>query len=144
MGCSVTGVDISETAVGICRDMYPDGRFLVADAKELPFPDGFFGAAVAVHCLEHLDAEELEAALREIKRVLAHPADLYIQVFAEGDFRAEGKKEDFRNGIRYRYFDEFELRKALWAWNIISMETVFENTRFGEQRVRIRCVARSM
>lgn len=137
-------MDISETAVGICRGMYPEGRFLAASAEDLPFPDGSFGAAVAVHCLEHLDGDGLEAALQEIRRVLAHSACLCIQVFGEGDFRAGGRKEDVRNGILYRYFDEDGLRKALRGWDMVSLGTVDETTRFGERRVRIRCIARSV
>lgn len=52
-GFDVTGVDIAPWAVE-----HPRFRFVQADARSLPFPDGTFDAAVAVSTLEHVGWED--------------------------------------------------------------------------------------
>lgn len=55
------------------------GAFAVrADAARLPFRDGVFARVVANHCFEHF--VELDAATREVARVMAPGAQLYVSV----------------------------------------------------------------
>lgn len=43
---------------------------VVSDVRDIPFPDGYFGAALASHVLEHLPTvEDAEMAYRELSRV---------------------------------------------------------------------------
>lgn len=65
MGCDVTGLDISDAAVRICRGLYPAGTFLKGDAADLPFEDGCFDAVLSVHCIEHLGQDECRKAVSE-------------------------------------------------------------------------------
>ena len=142
MGCSVTGVDFSESAVSSCVSRFGEkARFEVADVCDLPFEDASFDAVLSQHCIEHIPSTKVNLALSEFRRILVPGGRLCLQVFAVGDFRSDGKIEDVRNGILYRYYSEDGLREALSDWNIESIETIEENTRFGEVRRRIRCVA---
>jgi SAM-dependent methyltransferase len=82
----LTGVDLAEVEV-------PGLRSVVADVRDLPFPDGSFELALCVSTLEHVgrdndvyavDAprEESgdEAALRELRRVLGADGRLLVSV----------------------------------------------------------------
>ena len=141
-GMDVTGVDFSPSAIGQCIRRFGDKAvFLVSDIRSLPFPDDSFDAVLAVHSIEHLEKETEHLALSEFARVLRPGGRLFLQVFATGDFRSGEKDEDVRNGILYRYHSEDSLRDTLSDWTIQSMERVTENTRFGEVRQRIRCIA---
>src|SRR5215831_12953436 len=54
------------------------GLYVAGDAARLPFASGAFDAVVSNHSLEHF--LELEAAVREIGRVLKPGGGLYIAV----------------------------------------------------------------
>ena len=143
-GFRVTGVDFSESAVGMCRDTIPSaGEFVCASVTELPFDDGSFDGAVAYHVLEHLTADEMVVAVNELRRVLRPGSHLLIRCFAKGDMRS-GKGEDAGdstvirgNGISYHYYDEDELLSFLTSFECVSVATKEETTRFGTVRRRI-------
>lgn len=62
-GAEVTGVDISEEMLEVARKRVPAGRFLPADAEELPLDEGPFDAAIAGFLINHLpDPERAVAA----------------------------------------------------------------------------------
>jgi SAM-dependent methyltransferase len=82
----LVGVDLAEAAV-------PGMTSVVADVRELPFPDGHFGLIVCISALEHIgrdnavygveaawDEDGDEAALRELHRVLAGNGRLLLSV----------------------------------------------------------------
>jgi SAM-dependent methyltransferase len=66
-GRSVLGIDVSIAMLGYARERI-GGRVAVADAARLPFPDGTFQDAYAVHVL-HL-IEDQSPVFREVARVL--------------------------------------------------------------------------
>ena len=45
-GCTVTGVDLSEEMLAIAKRKAESGKWKVADAEQLPFPDECFDAVV--------------------------------------------------------------------------------------------------
>ena len=68
-GVVLTGVDLSnECAVAARRNGY-DATFS-AELSSLPFPDASFDYVVSLDVLGHIEAEEKDAVLAEIKRVL--------------------------------------------------------------------------
>ena len=67
-GLRVTGVDLSDVAVGAARGSVPDAEFLVADGQELPLPDASFDHVTCLGSLEHFPEPERGAA--EMARVL--------------------------------------------------------------------------
>jgi len=67
-GCDVHGVDHNPEALAIARSAHPAARFDICDGGRLPYPDGFFDAAVMSHVIGHLPSPA--ATLAEIRRVL--------------------------------------------------------------------------
>lgn len=67
--CGV-GVDISASAIKLARKRFSHLRFFRGDLSKLPFKDGEFDKVVCFNVIEHLEADEQERALEEIKRVL--------------------------------------------------------------------------
>jgi SAM-dependent methyltransferase len=67
-GHHVTGVDSSPTLLEAARVADPGGEYVLADAADLPFPDGTFDLIVAYNSL--MDIEDMRGAVREAARVL--------------------------------------------------------------------------
>lgn len=64
-----TGVDVSTEEVARAQERYPVGRFQVASASDLPFPDRCFDLVVVCEVLEHLDLPD--RCMKEAGRVCA-------------------------------------------------------------------------
>lgn len=118
-GAEVTGIDFSESATRLCRKAiqeFPRGEVIVADARDLPFAAGSFGAVTAFHVLGHLTAGDRYRSARDAVRVLDCGGTLYFSGFSREDFRAgtgcETEPETFckKNGIATHYFTEDEVR----------------------------------
>jgi SAM-dependent methyltransferase len=67
-GHTVVALDASPTLVARAAAADPAGRYLVADATALPFPDGSFDTVVAYNSL--MDVDDMPAAVAEAARVL--------------------------------------------------------------------------
>ncbi len=85
LGANAYGIDYAPVAVKMSREVIDPlngvvpGRTAVAlaDAKTLPFPDAAFDRVLMFDVVEHLHPWELDAALREVHRVLK-PAGSFI------------------------------------------------------------------
>jgi SAM-dependent methyltransferase len=78
LGHTVVALDASPTLVATAAAAHPAGRYLVADAAALPFPDGAFDTVVAYNSL--MDVADMPAAVREASRVLAPGRPLCVCV----------------------------------------------------------------
>jgi ubiquinone/menaquinone biosynthesis C-methylase UbiE len=91
-GAEVTGVDITETGVELCRKRFQmsglKGTFLVANAEKLPFPDEVFDCVCSMGVLHHVP--DTEKAVKEIFRVLKPGGRLIVMMY-------------HRNSILYRW-----------------------------------------
>jgi SAM-dependent methyltransferase len=67
-GHMVVALDASPTLVAMAAGADPAGCYLVADAADLPFPDGAFDTVVAYNSL--MDVADMPAAVQEASRVL--------------------------------------------------------------------------
>ncbi|MDR2845673.1 MAG: class I SAM-dependent methyltransferase [Candidatus Methanoplasma sp.] len=139
MGASVIGLDFSSSAVEYCRSMFgAAAEFVVADCESMPFPDKSFDAVAAVHIFEHLNSDEAERTVSEIRRVLVPGGKVFIRVFAVGDLRAKGKDSDVKgNGISYRYYTEDQMSSLFSGFEVISSKRIDETARFGAVRVKL-------
>lgn len=76
------GIDVSEKMIEIAKKNYPQGKFLVADVLNLPFPQNYFNEVFAIALLHHIPSESLRLqSLSEIKRVLKPEGLLIISVW---------------------------------------------------------------
>ena len=82
-GSDVHGVDLSDRAIEICKQRFPDGDFRVSPAERLPFGDGVFDLVSCLGSLEHF--VEPEGALREMLRV-AKPGAKFLLLVPNAGF----------------------------------------------------------
>ncbi len=72
-GCGFTdliGTDLSEEMIRVAKHTNPQLTFEVADMLLLPYPDQYFGSAVAFYSIVHFDYEQVKKAFTEINSVL--------------------------------------------------------------------------
>ena len=76
------GLDLEREPNGLrerlCRLRVEPRALVQANARSMPFDDGFFDAVVAFSIFEHLRAHELELTLAECARVLAPEGKLLV------------------------------------------------------------------
>ena len=77
-GTSVSGIDLSERATAICRELMPTGRFYAQPAETLPFEDGEFDVVTCLGSLEHF--VDPVSGLKEMVRVAKKDAKFLILV----------------------------------------------------------------
>ncbi len=116
LGAEVHAIDFSSSAVEICQKRFGvDVNVMVADVKELPFPDGFFDGMLAVHVLNHLIGHDRKMAAKEIIRCIRPGGWMFLRGFDRGDMRyGQGKEVEPHsflrgNGIMYHYLDPDEM-----------------------------------
>jgi len=65
------GLDNSEKLIEIAKEKFPDAKFFVGDALNLPFENNFFDKVYSIALLHHIPSEYFrEKLLKEAKRVL--------------------------------------------------------------------------
>jgi len=127
--CLLTAIDISPTAVEMCRRIAEKTKrkagIFVADACALPFKNESFDLIVCFHVLEHLLMEDRRRAVEEMRRVLAKGGILVFKAFSVNDMRfgkgKEVEKNTFLRGNKliYHYFEEGELGEMFRGFKII-------------------------
>jgi ubiquinone/menaquinone biosynthesis C-methylase UbiE len=82
-GARVTGIDLTPRHVELAREhlasLQVDGEVVLGDAESLPFPDASFDRVTSNGVLHH--TPDIQAALREIHRVLRPGGDARILVY---------------------------------------------------------------
>ena len=73
---NLTGVDLYGKAILYARKKNPRINFVIADARKLPFKNGFFDAVICVETLEHIPNHQL--VVKEIYRVLKEKGILIV------------------------------------------------------------------
>jgi SAM-dependent methyltransferase len=113
LGHRVVGVDASPTLVDHARAAEPSIEVHLADAAQLPFPDGLADLAVAFMSLQDID--DAAAAIREAARVLQPGGRLCLAVVhllgSAGMF--SGYEADAQFVIAGSYLDRFHYRDDL-------------------------------
>ena len=105
-GHEVIGIDTSPTLIEHARQADPGGDYRVADAAALPVPDGSVNLVTAFMTLH--DVDDLDAAVREIARVMRPDATLAVAVVhpinSAGAFESSHPDAGFRI---HTYLDEW-------------------------------------
>lgn len=119
-GYSCVGIDPSLGAVLAARRVaYQFGvtaRFVVGDARYLPFPAGFFDNAWSYSVLQHFSRLDARLALKEIARVCKHGAYAKVQMANAFGLRSfyHMARRRFRepSGFGVRYWSARELSRV--------------------------------
>ena len=85
----------------------PGAELHVAPAHDLPFSDGTFDVAVLNDVLQHVDEREVDAGLRELRRVLRPDGVLLV--------RTNGARHARRERTDWRLYDADSLKAELEA-----------------------------
>ncbi|MBI2626412.1 MAG: class I SAM-dependent methyltransferase [Candidatus Nealsonbacteria bacterium] len=76
------GIDASERLIEIARSKYPEAKFQVADALNLPFPENYFNKVYSISVIHHIPSKELQLRfLKEARRVLKPQGLLIMRVW---------------------------------------------------------------
>lgn len=94
-GADYTGVDLTDAAIELARKRFEltelQGKFVVADAERLDFPDESFDVVYSHGVLHH--TPDIDAAVREIHRVLKPGGRAIVMLYHRGSY-------NYRVGIR--------------------------------------------
>jgi tRNA (uracil-5-)-methyltransferase TRM9 len=112
------GVDISAKMIELAGKYAEKFNFKVelkqADARKLPYPDGYFDFAIAVASLHHIEGkEERLKAFNELKRVLKPGGEAFITVWNKWQPKFWFKSKDAqipwkqKDEVLYRYYHLF-------------------------------------
>lgn len=143
-GLRVTGVDFSERSIGIARRLNPSMSFVVADIRELPFPDASAAAITAFYCLIYGTEDDVVAALSECRRVLEPGGRLLAAVHGG---QGSERWDDFRGRpidvtVRYTSVDGIRgmaERAGLSVEDVVAREPY--PTELATQRIYLRARA---
>lgn len=109
-GWTAVGLDPQLKAVQaarrVARQLGVDARFIVADARYIPFVDGTFDATFSYSVLQHLPKDDVASTLREVKRILRRGGTTLIQM--PNVFGVRCLYHQARRG--FRAAKEFEVR----------------------------------
>lgn len=115
-GCDVEGIDFSDQAVFLARNLYPHlwNRFHVEDMYNVgSFDDGKYDAIVANAVFVHLlDRSDLQAMMNAVSERLAIKGQCYIRVLEK-----EGVRQEYDNQLfdRPRWFVYYSLTDLIRA-----------------------------
>lgn len=123
LGYDVIGVDPSLQAVvaatRVARQLGVEPKFLVADARALPFPSRSFQRVFSYSVLQHFAKPDVKQSLREICRVLDSRGTATVQMGNAFGIRSLYHlcRRGFRGGTGFevRYWTPRELRNAFQA-----------------------------
>ena len=94
-GADYTGVDLTNAAIDLARKRFElfglTGKFQVADAENLDFPDESFDVVYSHGVLHH--TPDIDAAVQEIRRVLKPGGRAIVMLYHRGSY-------NYRIGIR--------------------------------------------
>jgi ubiquinone/menaquinone biosynthesis C-methylase UbiE len=113
-GCEVAGVDRNPAMVArAARRLGPGADLREADALDLPFEDGAFDLAVAMHVLHEMPPPDRVAVLREMARVAGRVLVIDHHAAHDGSLRGRVIRagtsaiERIAGGDHYRNYREF-------------------------------------
>ena len=86
-GSTYVGIDNSLPRIRYAQRRYPRHRFLVADARALPFDAASFDLAMLIDTSHHLTDDQLRVVLAEMKRVSRRHLAISDPVFFENQGR---------------------------------------------------------
>lgn len=88
------GIDISAEAVELARETVPAAELRRAPLDRIPFEDEEFDLVVSLDVLQHLPEGQLDASLKELRRVLRPGGTLLART--NGDRHARRERDDWR------------------------------------------------
>ncbi len=134
-GFQVHGLDSSPQALRICQDRLREAglpaTLVQADMRDIPYPEGFFDALIAIASLYHGTLADIRRTLAEIHRVLRPGGLALLEFKSKRSFRyGQGRKiepetyvaeEGEEAGIPHHYSDQAEIERLLEGFVILEL-----------------------
>jgi len=134
LGYAAVGIDPSLGSVlaarRVSRSMGLDIRFVVGDARFLPFREGLFDRVFSYSVLQHFSKPDCIEALKEVGRTLKPDGSSFIQMahaIGVRSFQHQARR-------RFREARDFEVR----YWTIPEMSVAFERE-IGPAKISVDC-----
>jgi SAM-dependent methyltransferase len=102
---AAAGVDIGADAIELARSRVPEAELEAAPLRSLPFEDARFDLVVTNDVLQHVPENDVQASLRELRRVLRPGGTLLAHT--NGSRRLRRERDD------WRAYDRKALRRQL-------------------------------
>ena len=90
-GFDVTGLDQSSTVIERTQKRYPNGNFIVGDARKLPLEDDSFDIIIDAGALHVNHPEDVSSILKEYHRIIKDSGKFFIRVFNHVDCYDDGQ-----------------------------------------------------
>ncbi len=140
-GFTVIGLDVSPTAINIARKRYNESanlKFLVGSGENLDFQDNNFDVVLCCAVLHHLECDEREAVLAEIKRILKRGGFLIATGFSEKDQKYSGikKKVSDLTGTIYYKQSKSEFLDMFNGFSLVEYKHIEDSDNGEPDRVR--------
>lgn len=118
------GIDVSAEAIELARRELPGAELHVGTLTTLPFQDSSFDVVALNDVLQHVDEEEVEASLHELRRVTAPAGALLVRT--NGGRRPERPQRDWRLYDRAALAAElarggFHVERITYANTVVSL-----------------------
>lgn len=84
LGVAISGLDLSEKTIAEARKNYPEIPFSRGNMLDLEFADSSIAGIVSFYAIVHFTKSQVEAAFREIFRVL-RPKGIFLLAYHIGD-----------------------------------------------------------
>jgi SAM-dependent methyltransferase len=138
-GVQVLGVDLSPKMIEWAARLNPGLDFRVGDLRSLDFPNASLAGIVAFYSIIHLEAAEIDVALREFRRVLA-PGGVVLLAFHVGEHTLH-LDELFGQPVSldFRFLLPREITASLQAAGFIVTESVEREPYDGAEYPSQRC-----
>ena len=125
-GYDVTGVDLSEKMIELCKKNYPGISFFNMNMKSLSFEDNLFDGLHCWSVIQHIKKENVKDVILEFNRVLKSEGILFIST-REGSF--EGYDNTMYDSPRwFTYYEKPFFSNVLEesGFKILSIEDAFK------------------
>lgn len=124
-GDEIIGCDISENAIKIARkNNSKNKRFIKADARNLPFSDGYFDFIFALDVFEHIP--NFEKAISEVHRVLKKDGKLIAIIPNGSGISQKFDKKNIKNNPFHHihFFSKEDIRDYFKMFKITQWENL--------------------
>ncbi|HVM77025.1 MAG TPA: class I SAM-dependent methyltransferase [Candidatus Paceibacterota bacterium] len=143
-GLDVTGIDFSESMIAVAKENVPQGKFFVADIRDLSGFPGLFSGILLQAVLLHIPKKECLSVLRQLKNKLKPGGFLYVAV---KELRSGNPEEEIvtENDYGYsydRFFSYFTLEDFQKYFKELDMKILYEKVVQAGKTRWIQVIAR--
>lgn len=135
-GFDVSGIDISEEAIGIAKAWMNHHKLkaelTAGDAENLPYEDESFDVVVSNGVLDHVSFQKAKNMMKEIRRVMVPGGFVHLRLRSTEDCEfGRGEEvshhtfvlsEGYEKGIIQHYFDLEEINELLEGFRLFDIE----------------------